>query len=151
MRGKHLDPPHNLGCIQPSLALPCRAASLKLAGTARYPRPDLPQGAGCCLASHRWSLDVPGHTHRQHHRGSHGPAAAVPGAVLTVGRLSGCSGVREHGWPRAVENERAKAGLCQREPQLPAPLHRLSVPRLLPKTQGSCCVITSSQPSSQEM
>lgn len=44
-----------------------------------------------------------------------------------------------------------QASLCQREPQLPAPLHRLSVPRLLPKTQGSCCVITSSQLSSQEM
>lgn len=41
MRRKHLDPPHHLSCIQPSLALPYRAASLKLAGTARYPLPDL--------------------------------------------------------------------------------------------------------------
>lgn len=41
MTGKYLGPPHHLGCIQPSLALPCRVASLKLAGTARYPHPDL--------------------------------------------------------------------------------------------------------------
>lgn len=78
------------------------------------PRP-LP-GAGCCLASSRWSPDVPGHTHQQQPRGSHGLAAAVPGALLAVGCFSGLSGVREHGWPRAVEKEPAKTSLCQREP-----------------------------------
>lgn len=41
MRGEHLDPAHHLGPIQPSLAFSCRAASLKPAGTTRYPRPDL--------------------------------------------------------------------------------------------------------------
>lgn len=85
------------------------------------PRP-LP-GAGCRLASRRWSPDVPGHTHQQQPRGSHGPAAAVPGALVAVGRFSGLSGVRERGWPSAVEEESAKTSLCQREPQLPAPPH----------------------------
>jgi len=41
MKGKHLDPPHHLGCVQPLLALPCRAASLKLAGTVCCPHPSL--------------------------------------------------------------------------------------------------------------
>lgn len=49
---------------------------------------------------------------------SGGTAAVLtmPGVVLAVDGGSGRPGVREHGWPRATENQRAKGAAAKQSP-----------------------------------
>lgn len=142
-RGKQLDPPHPLGCIQPSLALPCSAASLKPAGTAHYPRPGLCREPAAARPRTAAIPTCPGTRS--------GSTAAVLTGWLCQGlflpwalyvQAPVCeSAAGPAPWNTGVPNEALPTGA-------PAPPHS---PSVLPEPQGSCCVLTSSQPSAQEM